>query len=51
MTRKLVMMGVKGLVPNVLIRSVQFLPYFPRSMVVNIVWKPVRLQGLFNAVV
>ena len=51
MTRKLVMMGVKGLVPNVLIRSIQFLPYFPRSMIVNIVWKPVRLQGLFNAVV
>ena len=45
------MMRVEGLVPNMLIRSIQFLPYSPRSMVANIVWKPVRLQGLFNVVV
>ena len=42
-SRKLSMMRVEGLVPNVLIRSIQFLPYSPRSMVVNIVWKPIRL--------
>ena len=35
--RKLVMMGVKDLVPNVLIRSIQFLPCSPRSTVANIV--------------
>ena len=37
-TRKLVMMGVKGLVPDVLIGSVQFLPCSPRSTVADIMW-------------
>ena len=37
-TRKLAMMGVKGLVPNILIGSVQFLPCSPRSIVANIMW-------------
>ena len=49
--RKLVMMRVKSLVPDVLIRSIQFLPCSPRSVVVNVAWKPVRLQGLFDTIV
>ena len=36
MTRKFAMMRVEGLVPDVLIRNVQFLPCFLRSMVANI---------------
>ena len=51
MTRKLVMMRIKGLVPDVLIRSIQFLSCSPRSAVVNIMQKPVGLQGLFNTIV
>ena len=51
MTRKLAMMGVEGLVSDVLIGSIQFLPYFPRSAVANIMQKSVRLQRLFGAVV
>ena len=49
--RKLVMMRVEGFVPDVLIKSIQFLSCFPRSVVVNIVQKPVRLQGLFDTIV
>ena len=45
------MMRVEGFAPDMLIRSIQFLPCSPRSAVVNIAWKPVRLQELFNAVV
>ena len=36
--REFAMMGVEGLVPDVLIGSLQFLPCSPRNMVVNIVW-------------
>ena len=36
--RKLVMMGVEGFVLDVLVGSIQFLPYSPRSVVVNIMW-------------
>ena len=50
-TRKLLMMRVEGLVSDVLIRSVQFLPCFPRGTVVNIMQKSIRLQGLFDAIV
>ena len=51
MTRKLLIIRVEGLVPNMLIGSIQFLPYFPRSAVANIMQKSVRLQRLFGAVV
>ena len=36
--RELVMMGVKGFVPDVLIGSIWFLPCSPRSMIANILW-------------
>ena len=51
MMRNLSMMRVKGLVPDMLIGSVQFLSCSPRSMVANVMQKPVRLQGLFNVIV
>ena len=50
-TRKLVMMRIKGLVPDVLVGSVKFLLSFPRSTIANIAWKSIRLQGLFNVIV
>ena len=45
------MMTVEGLVPDMLIRSIQFLSCSPKNVVANITQKPVRLQGLFDVVV